>query len=322
MLNRFLLSGFRMRIWVFKCLSQGLNCLLNHDAACLIITQSLLQDLEGWPSLPAVFLLRTEAVSLRIAISLPRIFWAACRNNESAPDGTKGPQQCGERKISELRTVIVFSEAWHKSIQLRNHLRFRIGHHQRCCSLWSWNFGPILGMMSTPSNTQSLQDLPSWHSTSFPPWTLKPSGEHQPSNAHSSPHVGGVPAWLGRQKNGEERHYILLFSSNPIRESIMITLSRWPLPKESNIGKERWPNCHCDAQQSAGNHCSKAHCHYMHLDHGFASEPSLSPVAIATRKHLDRMSQQTRENTNNTSLLQLVVYETLTEYSIFKYDFG
>ena len=60
----------------------------------------------------------------------------------------------------------------------------------------------------------------------------------------------------------------------------------------------------------------------MHLDHGFASEPSLSPVAIATRKHLDRMSQQTRGNTNNTSLLQLVIYETLTEYSIFKYDFG
>ena len=70
------------RMWVFKCLIQGLKWRLNHDAACLIVAQSLLQDLEGWPWLPAVFLLRTKAVSLRTAISLPRILWAACRNNE------------------------------------------------------------------------------------------------------------------------------------------------------------------------------------------------------------------------------------------------
>ena len=305
MLNRFLLSGFRMRIWVFKCLSQGLNCLLNHDAACLIITQSLLQDLEGWPSLPAVFLLRTEAVSLRIANLAATDFLSGLQEQwVSSWWNQRPPTMWRERYRNFASNRFFWSLTWIYSA-IRNHWRFRIGHHQQCCSLWSWNFGPILGMMSTPSNTRSLQDLPSWHSTSFPPWTLRPFGERQPSNAHSSRHVGGVPTSL-RQQNWRENLYMHIYSiifqfhlmssesssffncswiEHNFRESIMITLSRWPLPKESNIGKERWPNCHYDAQQSAGNHCSKAHCHYMHLDHGFASEPSLSPVAIATRKH-------------------------------------
>ena len=121
-----------------------------------------------------------------------QILWATCRNIEL---------------LMELRKEIraSFSEALYKSIQLRNHLRFRRIRRQRCCSLWSWNLDPTLGMMSTPSSTRSLQDLPSWHSTSFPPWTLRPFGEHQPSNAHSSPHVGGVPTWL-RQQNRRKPH--------------------------------------------------------------------------------------------------------------------